>query len=63
MNCLEICKLIDNELIKKFGSLYKASKALQLPRTTLHHLRDQPSLALAFRVAQAAGITLKVEVI
>ncbi|MFV5157930.1 hypothetical protein ACJ42E_010440 [Klebsiella pneumoniae] len=63
MDYLEICNLIDNELIEKYGSLYKAYKVLNLPRTTVHHLRDQPSVALAFRIAQAAGIALKGEVI
>lgn len=63
MNCTQLCNLIEKELIKKYGTLYKAHKVLNVPESRVYHLRNKPSYSLAFSLAQDAGIALSVEVI
>ncbi|EMF0746006.1 hypothetical protein L9F34_000309 [Klebsiella aerogenes] len=62
MNALTICQIIENELLKKYGTLYKAHKVLNVPLGSIYKLRSRPSYDSAFRFANAAGIALKVEV-
>lgn len=63
MNGVQLCNQIENILLNKYGTLYKASKALSIPLPTLQHLHNNQSLVQAIRIAERTGIALKVEVI